>query len=395
MALYILIENSSSYFIETRSKQEVSGIKSLNQKRVPTIAFENIEDIPEIFTDSKAVMLLTQGINEKNKKYVEICNQRNIPVISLHNKNNLHHSLIFSSITDNDDITASMIYSYFKTNQKDNVAFFGLYPGAKSDISKLNAFYCVNQSFDYDDVFLVNKGFENCMSEFWEHRYDYDAVYFPNDFVAIAFLKYFMENEPSYLEERFFLGSSNTIISRLFHIGLSSVTYTLDAVKAAVLHIYRSLTNNKDDFKCISIDLNNVIIPRESTQKKTIGSNGFFTINERRNTVMKYDFGEKYDHKSDPALKDYFVLENFLLNLKTIDLLIIYMFLKGYTNSMITHKLFLAQQSLNSHKNNYLRMTGCADRNEFIDFVSKYVSLKHLEEYIQYVSNDITDFSKY
>ena len=110
---------------------------------------------------------------------------------------------------------------------------------------------------------------------------------------------------------------------------------------------------------------------------------------------MSYDEVEKYDHKSDPALKDIFVLENLLLNAKTMDMLIIYMFLKGYSNSAITHKLFLTPQALNAHKNNYFKKVGCKDKAEFVKLLSKYISVKHFEEYIQYVSKDITDFSNY
>ena len=64
------MEQSSSYFFESRRKQEIASIKSLNQKRIPTIVFKNIEEIPEIFTDSKAVLLVTHEINENNKQYI-------------------------------------------------------------------------------------------------------------------------------------------------------------------------------------------------------------------------------------------------------------------------------------------------------------------------------------
>lgn len=395
MSLYILMESGSSYFIETRTKQEIAGIKSLNQKRIPTVVFEKMEDIPEIYTDPKAVFFITNGINEDNSRYVELCNQNDIPVITLHDKNNAHYKYVYSSITDNDDITASLVYRYFKSNGKNKIAFFGFYANSKSDKSKVNGLYYIDPDFDYQDVFSIKSGFDECMAQYLEHRYEYDGVYFPNDVVAIAFLNYFIENEPQYLEDRFFLGCMDTIMSKLCHVSLSSVTYTLEAVKSAVLQIYRSLINNKNDFKCISIDLNNIIIPRESTQKKALTDTGFFPVQTRRNVSMKFEETEKFDHKSDPAFKDIFLLENLLLNAKTMDLLIIYMFLKGYSNSTITHKLFLTPQALNSHKNNYFKKVGCKDKTDFVKLLSKYISLKHLEEYIQYVSNDITDFSNY
>ena len=395
MSLYILMEKDSSYFFESRRKQEIASIKSLNQKRIPTIVFENIEEIPEIFTDSKAVLLVIQEINENNKSCIKICNENNIPVISLHNKNKMHYKYIYSSISDNDDITASMIYRYYKANKKEKVAFFGFYANSKSDTSKVNAFYKVNPDFSYQDVFHIKSGFKECMKDFLQHRYDYDGVYFPNDFVAIAFLNYFRNNEPSYLEDRFFMGFSDTLMARLFHIGVTSVTYTSEAVKSAVLQIYRCLTNNKHDFNCISIDLNNVLIPRDSTQKRPLTDSDLTLTLSKRNGAMNFDEVAPYDHKSDPDFKDIFTLENLLLNAKTMDLLIIYMFLKGYSNTTITHKLFLTPQSLNTHKNNYFRKAGCKDKSEFVKLLSNYVSLKHLEEYIQYVSNDITDFSNY
>ncbi len=395
MALYILMEKSSSYFIETRTKQEIACIKSLNQKRIPTIVFENIEDVPEIFTDSRAVVLMIGEIDDDNKHCVKICNENNIPVISMHGKNNLHYKYIYSSVADNDEITASTVYRYFKSNNKERVAFFGFYANSKSDISKVNAFYKVNPNFESRDIYNIKSGFDECMADFWEHRYEYDGVYFPHDFVAIGFLNYFKNNEPSYLTDRFFLGVSDTIMARLFHISVSSITYTFDSVKSAVLQIYRSLTNYKNEFNCVSIDLKNILIPRESTQKKTFQNADSFFMQSRRNSNINFDSVKFYAHKTDPAFKDIFILENLLLNSKTMDLLIIYMFLKGYSNSTIINKLFLTPQSLNTHKNNYFRKVGCKDKTEFVKLLSKYISVKHLEEYIQYISNDITDFSNY
>ncbi len=389
------MENSSSYFFETRRKQEIASIKSLNQKRIPTIVFENIEDVPEIFTDSKAVLLVAQGLNKNNEHCVKICNENGIPVILLHDKSKKHYKYIYSSIADNDDITASMVYRYFKANAKEKIAFFGFYANSESDISKIEAFYKVNLNFSEKDIFHIKSGFAECMNDFWERRNEYDGIYFPNDFIAIAFLNYFRNNEPSYIEDRFFLGFSDTIIARLFHISVSSITYTSEAIKSAVLQIYRCLTNNKNDFNCISIDLKNILIPRDSTQKRALTNSDLIFTRGKRSVSMNFDPVEEYSHKSDPALKDIFVLENLLLSAKTVDLLIIYMFLKGYSNSLTTHKLFLTPQSLNTHKNNYFKRTGCKDKAEFVKLLSKYISPRHLEEYLRYISNDITDFSNY
>lgn len=395
MSLYILSEKASSYFVETRAKQEIAVIKSLNQKRIPTVVFTDIEDVPEIFNDPKAVLLILYGINDNNCRYVELCNENNIPVITLHDKSNSQYKYIYSSVADNDDITASMIYRYFKSNGKERIAFFGFYANSESDLSKVNSFYDVNFDFDYKDVFHIKSGFDECIEDFMQHRYEYDGIYFPNDFLAIAFINYFKEVEPSYLDDRFLLGCMDTTMSRLCHVSLSSVTYTIEAVKAAVLQIYRSLTNNKNDFKCMSIGLNNIITPRDSTQKKILANSESFSILNKRNMKMKFERVAHYNHKNDPALKDIFNLENLFLNAKSMDLLIIYMFIKGYSNSTITHKLFLAPQSLNTHKNNYFKKLGCDDKNEFIKVVSKYISLEHLEDYIQYVSNEINDFSNF
>ncbi|MBO5210997.1 MAG: hypothetical protein J6B80_03605 [Clostridia bacterium] len=395
MSLYILMEESSSYFFETRRKQEIASIKSLNQKRIPTIVFENIEDIPEIFTDSKAVLLVAHGLNENNEHCVKICNENGIPVILLHDKSKKHYKYIYNSIADNDDITASTIYRYFKANGKEKIAFFGFYANSEHDVSKIDAFYKVNLNFSHQDVFHIKSGFDECMNDFWEHRYEYDGVYFPNDFIAIAFLNYFRIREPVYFEDRFFLGVSDTIMARLFHISLSSITYSSEAVRAAVMQIYRCLTNNRNDFNCISIDLKNVLIPRDSTQKRALANADFILPRRKRNASMNFDEVDKYDHKTDPALQEIFVLENLLLNAKTMDMLIIYMFLKGYSNSTTTNKLYLTPQSLNTHKNNFFKKAGCKDKTEFVKLLSKYISPKHLEEYIRYISNDVTDFSNY
>ena len=54
---------------------------------------------------------------------------------------------------------------------------------SKSDLTKVNSFYDINPDFDYKDIFQIKSGFAECMDNYLEHRYEYDAVYFPNDFM--------------------------------------------------------------------------------------------------------------------------------------------------------------------------------------------------------------------
>ena len=75
----------------------------------------------------------------------------------MHNKNKMHYKYIYSTISDNDDITASMVYRYFKSNNKEKIAFFGFYANSKFDISKVDAFYKVNLNFSSNDIFHIKR----------------------------------------------------------------------------------------------------------------------------------------------------------------------------------------------------------------------------------------------
>lgn len=84
MALYILEDKSLHPFLSKRTSQEISAVKSLNQRRIPTRSITDISDLSVLLSDSESIFLIPYSIGEDTLPAVEFCNLNGIPVIAMH-----------------------------------------------------------------------------------------------------------------------------------------------------------------------------------------------------------------------------------------------------------------------------------------------------------------------
>lgn len=69
-----------------------------------------------------------------------------------------------------------------------------------------------------------------------------------------------------YIKKRFLIGISDTFISKIYHTTITSLTYSQNALIAAVASIYRILSRNKNQTAGINYLLPSEIFARQSTE---------------------------------------------------------------------------------------------------------------------------------
>lgn len=97
MALYILNDPNIQMYIPLKTQYEISMIKALNRKRIPTKTLRQTTDTDFMTEDPQAVLLIPE-LNTCLTELILFCNKNNIPVIVLHSANTLVPFLTFSGI---------------------------------------------------------------------------------------------------------------------------------------------------------------------------------------------------------------------------------------------------------------------------------------------------------
>lgn len=383
MALYILEDKNLHPFLSKRIAQEISAVKALNQKRIPTRSISNISDLSTLLSDNQSVFLIPYGITPPTLKAIEFCNNNNIPVIAMHNIPEFAPEYIYSSTGSNNWILFSKIISYFKMHGKTGIAYFGINPNSKSDLVKAHHLYNMYQPFTTNDLFLIKENFSDCFSSFIDKRNEYDAVICPNDFIAVALMKKLSKIDPDYIKSHFIIGFMDSYISKLYHTSVTSVTYDIKAVIKAISTIYRSLTRDRQSFNSINIQLPNLINVRDSTQNAPLseGHSLYKNLSDSRPPILFPDFND-FTYENDPEMSIILQIENMFENISQIDFCIIYEILSGSTNKTISEKLFISQQTLQYHTSHIFSAVNAKTKSDFINIISSYVSTANLGKFI-------------
>ena len=383
MALYILEDKSLHPFLSKRTAQEITAVKALNQKRIPTKSITDISDLSVLLRDSHSVFLIPYGITPDTLKAIKFCNYNDIPVIAMHNIPDFAPEYIYSSTGSNNWVLFAKIISYFKKHGKNRIAYFGINPNSQSDLVKAHHLYNMYQPFTPENLFCINKSFSECFASFVEKRNDYDAIICPNDFIAVALMKNLFPIDADYAKSHFIIGFMDSYISRFYHTSVTSVTYDIKAVLKAISNIYRTLNRGRHNFNSINIQLPNLINVRDSTQNAPLAEGHclYKNLSNSRPPLVfpdSIDFSYEKDHEMSIILQ----IENMFENINNIDFRIIYEILSGSTNKTISEKLFISQQTLQYHTSHLFSTINAKTKTDFIDILSPYVNIDNLGTFI-------------
>lgn len=381
MALYILNDPNIQMYIPLKTQYEISMIKALNRKRIPTKTLRQTTDTDFMTEDPQAVLLIPE-LNTCLTELILFCNKNNIPVIVLHSANTLVPFLTFSGIYGHSYTAERAILQYCISAGKKRLALFG-FNNVSPDRDHADAIYNIYPQFTQNDLFQRRDGFDQCFSEFFPRRYEYDAILCANDFIAACLLKKIKLLDDDYAKSRFIIGISNTYISKLFKTTITSVTYSRDDVVQAVAATYKLLLHNKNHLTSINYLLPTKIFPRESTQHVPLPEKNISlpTVKSLREPQLKFvNTFPQYDEGSD--LTKLIELENMFVSFDKLDFQILLYFMKGATNTEIANRLFITPQALQYHTRQMFEYTKTSGKQKFISFISEYISAENLESYI-------------
>ena len=88
---------------------------------------------------------------------------------------------------------------------KKRLALFG-FNNVSPDRDHADAIYNIYPQFTQNDLFQRRDGFDQCFSEFFPRRYEYDAILCANDFIAACLLKKIKLLDDDYAKSRFIIG---------------------------------------------------------------------------------------------------------------------------------------------------------------------------------------------
>ena len=384
MALYIFNDHEMPSFISLKTQFEISKLKSLNRKRIVTKTIRHISYMSIMTEDPDAVFLIPEMIPSLTDCIV-FCNRHNIPVIVLHISNIYMPFLNFSGIYGNAYENMRLVLKYCIGAGKKRLALFG-FNNVFWDRQYAEAIYNLYPDFNQKDFFQLTTTFEDCFEGFFSLKDNYDSILFPNDFIAIAFIQKMNQLDRKYTENRFILGISDNIISKLFFTTITSITYDLDDVLHAVSSIYRSLLRRKNNNSLISVNyqLPPELFIRHSTHNTPLTATDAVLprVTEMRKPPLSFE-DVTVDYFDEPILGTIAMLENLFSSFNKLDFQILLCLLNNITNAEISKKLFITPQTLQYHYHQMFELTSTESKRKFIKLVSKYIFKDNLEKFLE------------
>lgn len=177
-------------------------------------AVENCEDDTSIILLFDSVLWLTDTVKALSHCNAHIILSANYVDVSLP----VTYSLVG---TDVDGAMRDMI-DYLHSCGKRRIAMVGVNPFSCNDRGRADMF-CKYSSADECHVFYIEEDLMECFDEFIKAQDSFDAAICTNDLLAISLVEYLKEHHRAG-EKLFVLSHTDTIMSRLYGDGITSMT---------------------------------------------------------------------------------------------------------------------------------------------------------------------------
>ncbi len=385
MSLYILSDKKIKSFLPAKDDKEASAALALNQNRIKTRMLTKSDDVYNLKHDPNAMLFITASLSQEYYKIIEYCNNNNIPVICAHETQNHKADYIYSTIRGNTIQVIKSLLAYSAYYNKTRPTFFALNRFSSHDRRKATIIYDICENFNENDIYYVDSNLDECFNSFYENRYNYDVIFCSNDFSAIALVEKLKLFDPEYLDSVFVVGFMDTILSKLYSPSITTCSYSTADVTKALLNIYR-INYKNNHISSIDIKLNSHILTRQSTKSLPIDSAEITQLCSKYKSmgrVLEFDTDNTAKDAPDSPVMDICKkIEAMLTNLKSIDFQILSELLQHNHNSEICDNLFISMQTLQYHLKKMVTSLGVKSKAEFIEIISKYISLENLEKYI-------------
>jgi len=177
----------------------------------------------------------------------------------------------------------------------------------------------------------------------------------------------------------------DTILSKLYSPSITTCSYDTNDVAKALLNIYRIYYKN-NHVSSIDIALNSHISTRQSTHNLPLDSAEITQLcgkYKSKGKVLNFDVQNlPVLPLSSPVIDVCKKLEAMLTNFKPIDFQILSKLLENKHNNEICDEIFISLQTLQYHLKKMIASLDVNSKAEFMEIISKYISLENLKSYI-------------
>ncbi len=264
---------------------------------------------------------------------------------------------------------------------KKRIAIYGVHPHSEVDFKLAEELYIRYPEISDNDIYTKFQGLDDCFERFFENRNSYDAVIAVNDLSAIDMLHRLKELDPEYIERTFFIGTMDSILSRLYSPTLSSTSYDGASLTKMLYKIYDLCTNYRNDFCSVNLKLKNYLISRETTNSIPLNNEMKIFPAVKKNLILNMDinnFSEEFDAPKTPIC-----LESMLTSVDITDLQILYMLMLGKSVMDISDNLFFSTSSVKHRISNMYKFLNVNRKKDFMDIIKNYINPQNLKNYIE------------
>lgn len=382
--MYLYDSKNTSDFLN----QDLIVKRAVKQLRQRGISTKIIEDVKKVKAGD-GCLFIPYSFSYKFRDIIFYCNQKKIPVITVHVYPQHFLDCTYNTITRDPYVCMRQILAYFIYNigPKPRISYFGMTSNTLVDVAKMDAIYSLYSEMKIEDFYFNDTGFADCFNSFYDKRNEYDAVICANSNIAIAFMEMMNERDPETAKRLTIISFLNTKISKLYHCPITIAAYSDDAIYDAVSATYKSFKKKADTIS-MNITLKNEIIVRESTHNMICPPEALiyeltaqYCVQNRFTSFASMEERE-YDYTTDSMLAPILEVENLLNSTDDVDLKIMSMFLNGCKNSEISSRLFVSLQTVQYRSRIMFKILNVDNKSDFIKKVSRYISLEKLQNYI-------------
>ena len=212
----------------------------------------------------------------------------------------------------------------------------------------------------------ISESFESFLSQ----KANFDAVLCPNDFAAVAFMR-FLENRGVRVPEDLLLASfKSNFISEYCKPSITSFMVDFYAMGENAVTVWTFLADAGNDRLQMRITVPGRIVERESTGKEAPAA----CREPDLDGVSSYQGGPFYD---DPMLQSLMRVERCFQSCDELDLRIIGLMLDNCNYEYISDALFLSGSSLQYRARKIFRMAETENRRDFINLLRGCFTREH------------------
>ena len=385
------------YFAETDNKINnfnhdfivKNSIRQLRGRGIATRIIKSEDELKASLKSNEDCLFIPYSFPAAYHSLLLYCNKKNIPIITVHVYPQYFPDCTYNTITRDPFACMRNILAYFIYNKGDNpkISYFGMSPNTLVDQAKMNAIYSLYSPMEKEDFYYNDTGFIDCFEKFYERRHEYDAVICANTNIAIAFLDLMKERDPKTAKRLMVVSFLRTKIAELYHTPITISAYNDNSIYDSVAVMYKNI-KKQEYVQTMNFILKTKLLVKESSGNMLCPpeelvydlTSKYYSGN--RNVSYKTEEEVLVDYSYDPYLKNIILVGNLLDFADELDLKIINMFLKGYKNNDISNKLWISIQTVQYRSREMFKILGVSSKVDFVDILSKYISVERLQRYI-------------